>query len=168
VKLNVRTSIPCSPARFWQMYWSDSFGAMSSEGAAFTSTVLGEHLDGAITVRRVRFEPHRELPRPVAAVVGAPKLVYEQEDRYDPAGGVIDFKLIPSFLRDKLSASGRMSVEPAGTDACTVLVSGDIVVSVRFIGGKVESAVAQEVGASYERMAATARRWLAEHGSRVS
>lgn len=164
MKLDIQQSLPCSPARFWEMYWSETFEQMVSEGATFSTTLLEEKREGPLQVQLLRFEPHEELPRAVASIIGTSKLIYDQEERYDAAAGTIDFRLIPSFLPDKLSASGQMRVEPASA-GCTLRVSGEVRVAVRFIGGKVEQAVVREVASSYERMASTARRWLAEHGT---
>ena len=167
MKIDIRHNLPCTPERFWQMYWSDTFDAMISEGASFDSTLVDERTEDGILIRTMRFEPHRELPRPVAAVVGSPKLVYEQANHYDASASTIAFKLSPAFMPDKLSSSGVLSIQPSQS-GCVMTVTGHVTVRVAFIGRSVEKVVVQEVVSSYDRMVTGARQWLDEHGTRVS
>ncbi|MBX2796596.1 MAG: DUF2505 domain-containing protein [Myxococcales bacterium] len=165
MKLNIRQTFPCSPARFWEMYWSDSLDAMLNEGSTVQRDVLEEREDGDVLIRRLRFTPEQELPRAAASLLGSSKLVYEQENRFDRSNGVLHWEVIPTILPGKLEAKGTVEVHPAGDGQCEQVVAGDITVNVRFIGGQIEKAVVAEVEKSWNRTAEVCRSWLREHGS---
>lgn len=159
MKLFVRHTFECTPERFWEMYWDPGFDAALGREAAVMREVLEERTEGRVVVRRVRFTPDRELPGPVAALIGAKKLVYEQENRWDPDSGKMSWKVIPTVLPGKLEASGQFFVRGI-TGGCEQIVEGDITVNVRFIGGQIEKSVVAEVERSYDRTAAICREWL--------
>lgn len=159
MKLYVRNAFDCTPGRFWEMYWDDAFDELVRKEAAVQRDILEERTEGDVLIRRVRFTPDRELPGPVATFLGAKKLVYEQENRWDKSNGTMYWKVIPTILPGKLDAKGTFRV--VGTpDGCEQVVEGDISVNVMFIGGQIEKAVIAEVEKSYEKTAATCREWL--------
>lgn len=162
MKLNVRHTFPCDPETFWKMYWDDGYDAMLSEGSGVERELLEERTEGDVVVRRVRFTPDRELPGPVASLLGSNKLIYEQENRWDPSASEMTWKVIPTVLPGKLDARGTFRIRPTA-GGCEQVVEGDITVNVRFIGGQIEKAVVAEVQQSYERMAEISRRWLKTH-----
>lgn len=162
MKLYVRNSFDCTPGRFWEMYWDEAFDAMLRREAAVEREVLEERTEGDVLIRRVRFTPDRELPGAVAALLGAKKLVYEQENRWDKSTGTMYWKVIPTILPGKLDAKGTFRVL-ATAGGCEQVVDGDITVKVMFVGGQIEKAVVAEVEKSYEKTAAASREWLKSH-----
>ena len=160
MKLLVRHTFDCTPARFWEMYWSDSFDALLMKDATVDREVLEERNEGGQVVRRVRFTPHQDLPAAAAGLLGAKKLVYEQENRYDPVRGVLTWRVVPTILPGKLEAKGQFSGVPKGV-GCEQIVEGDISVNVFMVGAKIEAAVVAEVEKSYLKTAAAVRAWLA-------
>ena len=110
MKLFVGTSSHCTPARFWEMYWDPGLDEALRRDAAVTREVLEERTEGQVLIRRLRFTPDRELPGPVATLIGAKKLVYEQENRWDRATGTMHWKVIPTVLPGKLEAKGVFKV----------------------------------------------------------
>jgi hypothetical protein len=162
VKLLVRHTFDCTPERFWQMYWDPEFDAMMRRNAAVQRELLEERREGDVVVRRLRITPERELPAAASALVGAKKLVYEQENRWDERNNVLHWRVIPTVLPGKLDAHGnfRVNAVPGG---CEQVVEGEINVNVRFVGGQIEKFVVAEVEKSYEKTAATSREWLAKH-----
>lgn len=162
MKLFVRHTFDCTPERFWKMYWDPAFDATLQKEAAIRRDLLEERREGEVLVRRLRITPDRDLPGPVAALLGAKKLVYEQENRWDEARGVLHWRVIPTILPGKLDAKGQFRVGPAA-GGCEQVVEGDIAVNVRFVGGQIEKAVVGEVEKSYDRTAAACREWLRTH-----
>lgn len=162
MKLLVRHRFDCTPERFWQMYWDPDFEAALRQQAAVQRELLEERREGDVVVRRLRFTPDRELPAAAAAVLGARKLVYEQENRWDERARVLHWRVIPTLLPGKLDAHGQFRVE-AVPGGCEQLVEGDIQVNVRFVGGQIEKLVVAEVEKSYDKTAASCREWLAKH-----
>ena len=165
MKLDIRHTFDCTPARFWEMYWSDELDAMLNEGSTVQRELLEERREGGVLVRRLRFTPERELPAAASSLLGASKLVYEQENRWDEANSVLQWRVIPTILPGKLDAHGTLEVRPLGADRCEQVVVGDITVAVRFIGGQIEKAVVAEVEKSWERTAQTCRAWLQKFGA---
>ena len=159
MKLNVRHSFDCSPETFWEMYWDEAFDEALRAESGVQREVLEEREEDGVLIRRVRFTPDRELPGPVAALIGAKKLVYEQENRWERATNTMHWRVIPTILPGKLDAAGTFRVNET-PEGCEQVVDGNINVNVRFIGGQIEKAVVGEVERSYEKTAATCREWL--------
>jgi hypothetical protein len=163
MKLNVRHRFDCSPETFWKMYWDDAFDAQLRKESAVQRDVLEERTEGDVLVRRVRLTPDRELPGPVATLLGAKKLVYEQENRWDRATSTMHWRVIPTILPGKLDAQGTFRVVAAAGGGCEQVVEGNISVNVMLVGGQIEKAVVAEVEKSYAKMAETSREWLRTH-----
>jgi len=164
VKLLVRNRFDCTPARFWEMYWSDSFDEMLSAGSDITRELIEEREENGVNIRTVRFIPDRELPSSVASLLGASKLIYDQEMRYHAAASRMEWRVMPTILPGKLDARGDFVVVATGS-GCEQVVEGVITVSVPFVGSRIEKGVVGEVEKSYEKTAATCREWLRIHGA---
>ena len=162
MKINARHTLPCTPDRLWRIYWDPAFEERLRQGSTMQREILEHREEGDLIVRRVRNTPQKELPAAAAAIVGAKKLVYEQETRFDRKRGVVDWQVVPSVLPGKLDAKGQLRVEPA-PEGCAMVIDGHIDVKVRFVGGQIEKAVVAEVERSYDRLAAEIRRWIADH-----
>ena len=164
MKLQARHAFPCTPERYWEMYWSDSYDKLLMHGATYDREVLEDREEpGGVRVRRVRITPHQDLPSAASALLGASKLVYEQENRFDPATGEVQWRVIPTILPGKLDARGSFKIVPTPS-GCEQVIDGDIQVKVRFVGGQIEKAVIAEVEKSYGKTAEIGRRWLQENG----
>lgn len=164
MKLAVRQHYPCSPAQFWDMYWDDGFDAIVQAGSGVDREVIEQRTEGSVIVRRLRFTPHDELPTPVAKVIGSPKLVYEQLNRFDPDAGRMSWEVLPTFLPGKLNARGTLTAAevPSGSE---MRVDGEITVNVMFIGGQIEKQVVSQIEKGYQKMHAAGLTWLRERGS---
>ena len=162
MKLYVRHAFDCTPETFWKMYWDDAFDEMLRRDATVERELVWERSEGTVSARRLRFTPDKELPRPVAKLIGAQKLIYEQENRFDASQGTMTWEVIPTFLPGKFSASGTFHVRPTPA-GCERIVDGNIGVNVRFIGGQIEKAVVAEILESYEKTTVTCREWLTKY-----
>ena len=160
MKLDVRHFYPCSPDRWWEMYWDDGFDEMLMKDSTVAREVVEEREEGSTLIRRLRFTPHQELPTAVAKIIGAKKLVYEQLNTFDREAGVMTWKVLPSFIdQSKFKAEGTLRADATGT-GCESIAEGEITVNVRFIGGQIEKQVIAQVSAAYERMASAGQDWL--------
>ncbi|MCB9677235.1 MAG: DUF2505 domain-containing protein [Alphaproteobacteria bacterium] len=165
MKLDVRHYYPCSTERWWQMYWDDGFDALLQRDSAVDREVLEEREEGGKLIRRLRFTAKAELPAPVAKIVGAKKLVYDQLNTFDREKGVMHWKVLPGFIdASKFTGEGTLKAEPTGT-GCESIASGDITVNVRFIGGQIEKQVVSSIKDAYDKMAIAGREWLAANPS---
>ena len=159
--LNVRNHYPCTASRFWEMYWDPAFDELLSSGSNVRREALWHRREAGVEVRRVRFSPDRQLPPAAAKLIGTSKIVYEQENRWDKANGVLYWQVFPSVMAHKVAAKGNFVVtDEAG--GCEQVVTGEVSVKIRFIGAKIEHAIGVEVEKSYTRFARLAERWLAQ------
>jgi len=162
LKLYVRHTFTCTPETFWKMYWDETFDQMLQKDATVHRELVWERSEGPVLARRLRFTPERELPRPVAKLIGNNKLIYEQENRFDAEASTLKWEVIPTFLPGKFSANGTFVVRATET-GCERIVEGTIDVKVRFIGGQIEKAVVAEISESYEKTIKTCHAWLSQH-----
>ena len=96
--------------------------------------------------------PDRELPKPLAKLLGSNKLVYEQQCHLDRSQNQLTWEVIPAVFTDKITAKGTLTVVPTET-GCVREVIGDVDVKVRLIGGRIEKAIISDVKKSYDRAA---------------
>ena len=165
-KLTVRHAFACTPATFWEMFWDDDYDRMVLEAADVRREILEstEHSQGVV-VQKIRTTPNRELPKAVAAVVGAAKLIYTQDSRFDPNASTLTWSVTPNVLADKVTAKGQLTVR-ATPSGCERLVDGEIAVNVRFVGGRIEKAIVDDVSRSYAKAAEVAQAWLTDRPDR--
>lgn len=161
MKIDVRHALPCSPTRFWALYWDDGFDELLRRHTAVRRELLSETWEGPVRVRRIRMVADRELPGPVAAALGSRTLTYEQENRFDPTRGEMKWSVMPGLLGGRFKASGRFRADDDGDDATIMRVDGDIGVSIPLLGGQIERLVVAEIERSYARLAETVREALA-------
>jgi hypothetical protein len=159
-KISVRHTFPCTPDQFWDMFWDDGYDKMVLEAADVQRETLSEQQDGDVLVQVVRTTPNRELPAAVGSVLGASKLIYTQTTRFDRGKSQLTWDVQPNVMADKVTAQGVFTVRPTAT-GCERVVEGQIEVRVRFIGGRIESAIVDDVTRSYGKAAEVAQKWLA-------
>jgi hypothetical protein len=161
VKLLVRHPFSCSPEAFWDLYWSPEYDQALDADSEVRRELVVQRDEAGVIYRRVKFIPNKDLPGPIAALIGTPKFTYEQDNWFDRSKSQIRWVVLPGFLQGKFDAAGTLTVKatPAG---CELVVEGDFTVHVRFVGGQIEKAVVSQVEQSYERLAAATRTLLAK------
>jgi hypothetical protein len=102
--------------------------------------VLGHERSDDRAVLKVRFGFTGDLPPAVTAVVDPHRLTWIQESEPDLATGATTFRLVPDHYPDRLSASGRTTVQ-AGRDGSIRVVAGELKVRALLVSGKVEQAI---------------------------
>ena len=163
MKLDITHHYPCTPEVFWEMFWDDDYDQRLSEGTAVTRQLIEEWEEDGQRCWRMRFIPDRELPRPVAKLLGSDKLVYDQKNRLDEANNTLHWEVIPTVLADKVVARGRMFVVP-NDGGCDRVVKGEVTVNVPLVGGRIEKTILANVAESYDRAVEAALEWLSERG----
>lgn len=108
----------------------------------------------------IRFGFTGDLPGAVTAVVDPDRLTWIQETEHDLVTAATTFRLVPDHYADRLAASGRAVVAPAG-DGCTRTVSGDLTVRALLVAGKVERAIVSGLAEYLEAEAPAVDRYLA-------
>ncbi|WP_058042014.1 DUF2505 family protein [Streptomyces roseifaciens] len=112
------------------------------------------------TTRKVMMEPRRELPVPVAKVLGAGYRDAE-ESTFSTPTRTWSWKRVPSTLADKLRQGGTVRVEEAGADLSKLVMSTEIEAKVFGVGGLIESTFEKVYREEAERIAASLSKRLA-------
>jgi len=149
-KLFVESRLPVSPEVAWEVFESDAFRERLREHTGMTSEVLVERDEGPIQVRRLKFVSGNDLPALVAKALGAKRLSYEQENRFDAAGSKLDWIVELPMLGDRVRVAGCTRIDPHA-DGSRRVVDGTIEVKMRFVGSQIEKAVVSEFEKSMRR-----------------
>ncbi len=152
MKLQVRHVFDCTPDEFWTLFWDPAYDValQAKNGNEVKRELLEErNVDGKRHLR-YRFTPKKTLPAPVAALAGTDRLIYEQDNMFDRASGLLTWKVRPAVVPDKVTAEGTFRVAALASGGCERLVDGKIEVRVPFFGGKIEEAIVNDVKGAYE------------------
>lgn len=163
-KLFVESQFNDPPAAVWDVFESDAFRDRLSAETGLVQELLEERNEGDVQIRRVKFTSGNDLPKLVAKALGAPRLSYEQTNRFDPANNKLDWSVDLPMLGDRVSVEGVTRLTP--TDAgCRRTVDGSIEVRMRMVGGQIEKAVVKEFEKSMVRAVELAKQMLQESRS---
>jgi hypothetical protein len=145
------------------IHFDEDFNAALSASVKLGRTVLKLERTPERIVRHVRIEPTRDIPGPVAKILGGKKFSYVEELEYEIGKGRGHWRTIPNILPDKLDSQGTLELvaAPGGVKR---IVAGEIKVSVFGIGGIIEKFVVGDVEKSYDAAATFTREWLKKRG----
>ena len=114
------------------------------------------HLSRAVTVG-----PEREIPGPVAKIVGANRIEYTEYVEYDMGSYKGEWKTISSVLTDKIDTKGTFEFQEV-SGGVKRIIHGDIKVKIFGIGGVVEKFIVSDVEKSYNDAAVFTQKWIDE------
>jgi hypothetical protein len=140
----VEHEIHCTPARLWELFFSDEFNIeMYEKGLGFPSCKVPEKTDdGRVLHRRMAMIPKIEMPKPLAKVVGD-RIGFEEIGDWDRA--VYRWKIVLAAFGEKVRIEGTMRLEPHGAGHCRRKVDFEVEANVFGIGGLLEKTSAQNV-----------------------
>lgn len=161
MKLLVRHTFPCTPDEFWQIFWDPAFDERMQQGQTALRELLEDREEGPVRIQRYRFTPNKTYPAPMVAAIGTDKISYETENRFDRGTKVLNWRVRPSVMPDKITAEGTFVVRPV-PEGCERVVEGKIEVRIMLIGGRIEQAIVSDVEAGYEGAAKVVREIVAE------
>ncbi|MBX2796967.1 MAG: DUF2505 domain-containing protein [Myxococcales bacterium] len=164
MKLYVENELPADPATVWEVFDSPEYRERLAARADIQQEILEERTEGNVVIRRIRTEPNRELPAMAAKVLGAKKLSYIQENRYDPDASRLDWTVTLEAMPDRVQVSGSTTCTALDDGTCHRVVDGDIEVRVRLVGRQIEKAVVAEFEKSMRRAVEVAQEILDERG----
>ncbi len=151
------TDIPL--ADYEALYFDDAFNDEMCKAVRLERTLLKKERTGDIIVRHTRVAPiGREIPAPVAKVIGASRIEYVEELTYDFAKHTGVWQTIPQVLPDKVETKGTLAFLSTGA-GCTRISEGDINVKIFGVGGIVEKVIVGDVEKSYEDAARFTREY---------
>ena len=152
MKLQVRHVFDCTPDEFWNLFWNPAYDValQTLNGNEVMRELLEERDVQGKKYLRYRFTPKKTLPAPIAALAKTDRLIYEQDNVFDRASGLLTWKVRPSVVPEKVTAEGTFRVTPRASGGCERVVDGKIEVRVSFVGGKIEEAIVNDVTRAYE------------------
>lgn len=159
MEIRVVQRFPCSPQRLWAILRDAEFEKESRKQADMDVVILRSEERGNMLFERFRITSHKELPALMRSATGADRLSYEQEMESDNLKFTTRWKILPSFAQDKVKCEGSSKLI-ATPDGCERIVTGDLKVSVPFVGGKIEQAIVSELEAGYAKTAQVISRFL--------
>ena len=143
------------------LYFAEDFNvALCLELSLERSLVEFSFKDGML--RRVtQVVPSRDIPGPVAALMGGGRLEYTEHVEYRAGSMRGTWKTVPSLMRDKVDSHGTFQFAAEG-DAVVRRIEGEVKVKVFGIGGVVERFVVADVERSYADASTFTRGWLSK------
>lgn len=154
MKRRVEHQICITPERYFEdVYGNHEFQARIAEMVKLRRReVLKEEDRGRFFYREVLQVPDRDLPSIMKKVIGANELSYVNKATYDKETFELNYEVIPSFQRERVSIRGKLRLEPAPGGAIRIC---ELEVDVRVLGvGKLmEKRIMQDVSASQEQVA---------------
>jgi hypothetical protein len=146
-----------------QIHFDEGFNTELSESVKLGRTLLKLDRTAERIVRHVKIEPAREIPGPVAKLLGGNKFSYVEELEYEIGKGRGRWRTITSVLTDKIDSQGTLELVSAPGGVKRV-VAGEIKVGIFGVGGIVEKFVVSDVEKSYDAAAAFTREYLKKRG----
>lgn len=163
MKFRAEAKFPDIPLEeYEQLYFDDAFNDAMCKAVKLERTLLKIERRGDVLERHTKVAPiGREIPAPVAKVIGASRIEYVEELTYDFAkhGGV--WRTISSVLPDKVDTHGTLTMRAEGA-GCARVSEGEVTVKVFGVGGIVEKVIIADVEKSYEDAARFTRDYCAQ------
>jgi len=165
-EVRIEHTLNCTDDTFWKVFFDPDFNReLFLNVLAFESWKLVslEDKDGRIE-RVVDVVPKiGDLPGPLKKLVegGAG---YRERGSFEKSQKRMKLTIEPTVLQGKLTVAGTMYTQPAGEKQCRRIYESNIVAKVFGVGGLIESRIAQDVKASYDKAAQFTNRWVAEKG----
>lgn len=163
MKFELVHDLPRDADTAWSLLMSDEYEVAVGKGNMQREVLESRH-EGGLAFTRSRITSDKELPGPIAKVVGAKALSYEFIERSDAETRTSTWEVIPSKLADRVTAKGTYRIDPGATpDTCVRRIAGEVTVQIALVGKKIEDLIGQEIRASYDRSTDFAREYLRTH-----
>jgi hypothetical protein len=162
MKLSIDHDFAIAPADYARLYFDEPFSVALCAQVKLGRTLLGLDRTPDRVRRRVRCEPVRDVPAPLAKIIGGAAFHYVEELDFDLASLRGTWRVVPSIVPNAVDASGTLHFEPAANGGVRRSVRGGVTVSVFGIGAIAERFVVAEVLKGYEAASEFTRKYLAE------
>ncbi len=149
-----------SLADYAELYFEEAFNVALCQAVKLDRKTLRFERNGSKIVRHVQVEPQgREIPAPVAKVIGTTKFSYVDALEFDLATCEGKWTIQPGIFPDKVTAGGTLRFVDQGGSARRI-VDGSVEVRVFGIGSIVERFICSDAEQSYADAAAFTERYL--------
>jgi hypothetical protein len=159
MQISIDHTFAIAPAEYATLYFDEDFQKALCASVKLGRTLLRLDRTPERIVRHVRCEPVREVPAPLAKLMGGAPFHYVEELAFDLTNHEGTWRVVPSLVPDRVDASGRLFFTPSGSGV-TRSVRGGVTVSVFGIGAIAEKFVVAEVLKGYEAASDFTRRHL--------
>jgi hypothetical protein len=160
MELSIDHTFALTPAEYARLYFDEPFSIALCAHVKLDRAVLHLERSPGRIVRQVRYEPIRDVPAPLAAMIGSVRFHYVEEIDLDLATFRGRWRVVPSVFADRVKAAGTLDFEPAPGGVKRV-ARGEVTVSVLGVGGLVERFVVGEVLKGYADASSFTRAFLA-------
>jgi hypothetical protein len=151
----------CDPQTLWDIFESPEFDKRLERESQVRREVLNKSTEGDLEVTHLLCTSLKEMPAPMAKALGTKSFVFEQVGKLNRKANVLRWEVIPSVLKDRISASGTTRITPRDS-GCTRTIEGEISIRLPIVGKAMEEKLAGNVQESYARAAEIARTMIAE------
>ncbi len=130
-----------------------------AEASGMQREVIEMYEKDGIRHKRVRCRPKRNVPSFMKALVGGRQLEYDELNRTDLEGGVIEWWVEPPVFPERLVVKGitRVTEHPDGSQR---VLEGEVGVKVRLLGGRIEKLICDDFHKSYDVAADRLRAYI--------
>jgi hypothetical protein len=147
-------------AGFERLYFDEAFNEALCEAVGLKRRLIRLHTQGTNIVREVQITPEREIPAPVAKILGGQAIAYTETVQYELGSGRGRWQTQSSVLADKITSDGEIFIKSAGGGIERQVV-GHVTVRIFGLGGLIERFIVADVESSYEQAAQFTQKYLA-------
>lgn len=149
-----------------KLYFDEAFNIELCKATHLERHLVRREEKGGKLERLVRIAPEREIPAPVAKVLGSGKLEYAEHITYELGKYRAHWRTEPAVLRDKIESQGTFVFEKTASGVKRI-VDGQISVKIFGLGAVIERFVVADVERSYDKASEFTQKWIDEHQGKV-
>ena len=159
VELSVVHELPCTPERFWEIYWDVSFQKKLAQVVGLKEhIVLSNEDSGTCRTASVFISPEREFPSVVRRVVKNATAAFIEDRRWVKAESCVHWNVRPQALEGRTQCQGTLRVTSTPT-GCQRELKGEITIRLMGVGALIERLVARNVTESLNASAKIFAGW---------
>lgn len=148
-----------SLADYEKLYFDETFNEALCKAVSLDRTLESMAEKDGTLERAVRVGPDREVPKPVAKIIGANRIEYTEYLEYTFGSYRGTWHTVSSIMSDKVDTRGTFGFQEL-PDGVLRWIEGEIKVRVFGVGRVVEKFIVADIERSYERAAEFTQRWI--------
>jgi hypothetical protein len=146
-------------AEYERLYFDETFNIALCRHLGLARELVKRDETATKIERQVRVGPDREIPAPIAKMLGGRRVEYVEHVSYTFGSNTAYWHTVPSFMADKIISSGTVLFREMPTGVVRE-VRGDIKVQIFGLGGVAERFIVADVERSYDKAAAFTQSWI--------
>lgn len=146
-----------------KLYFDEEFNTALCEAVKLARTLGTLNRTETTIHREVTVGPDREVPAPVAKILGASRIEYTEHLDYTLGSYKGTWKTISSLMTDKVHSAGTFAFKAKG-NGVERIVDGEIKVKIFGVGGMVEKFIVADIERSYAKAAEFTQNWIDKQG----